>query len=501
MKSFLLLPSLLIWTWLITIIPHPARAQTPVPTDEVDALLADHMAELDIPGAAVAIVQGDEIVYMQGYGTADDSGRPVTPQTPFALASLSKSFTALAVMQLVEAGEVQLDAPVRQYLPWFRTADAAASAQITVRHLLHHTSGFSELEGYERNYEENDPDTIETSIRNLRDATLNHAPGETFEYSNTNYDVLGVLVETVSGQSYGEYVEEQLFDPLQMQNSYTTMKAARANGATRGYYPLFGWTTSYDTWMPYSQATRPAGGLWASAEDMGHYLIAHLNEGRYGETAVISPAGMATVHTPGATIGEEFYYAMGWNQFNFTDAAPPDDPEAAPVAQSHGGEWPNYRAIMVLVPERETGVVVLMNAADRLRNSQFYTAGWNATLLALGQETTDFPLAEDFVMRNGRAAGYALILILLIGMVWSIRQMRRLPAGRPGLHWIVLPLVLEISLVVYLFVWRLEGWTNLRLLLLGDAPDIGLMFLLIAVLTLGWGPLRTMLLWRNRQRT
>ena len=99
------------------------------------------MRSARIPGLAVAIVKGDQIVYAKGYGQADPAGRPVTPQTPFLIGSNTKPFTALAVMQLVEAGKVELDAPVQRYIPWFRVADEQASRQITVRQMLHQTSG------------------------------------------------------------------------------------------------------------------------------------------------------------------------------------------------------------------------------------------------------------------------------------------------------------------------------------------------------------------------
>ena len=99
----------------------------------IDAYVQAQMNESRIPGLALAIVHGDQIVYLKGYGSADPSGRPVTPQTPFMLASLAKPMTTLAVMQLVEAGKLDLDAPVQRYLPWFRVADENASAQITVR--------------------------------------------------------------------------------------------------------------------------------------------------------------------------------------------------------------------------------------------------------------------------------------------------------------------------------------------------------------------------------
>ena len=110
----------------------------------IDAYIEKEMREVHIPGLALGIVHNDEVVHLRGFGEAGPGGRAVTPQTPFILASASKSFTALAIMQLVESGKVDLNAPVRRYLPDFRVADEAASARITVRHLLHHTSGLPE---------------------------------------------------------------------------------------------------------------------------------------------------------------------------------------------------------------------------------------------------------------------------------------------------------------------------------------------------------------------
>ena len=107
----------------------------------IDAYVQAEMQAARVPGLALGIVHGDQIVHLQGFGIADPSGRPVTPQTPFIIGSTTKSMTAVAMMQLVEAGKVELDAPVQRYLPWFRVADAEASARITIRHLLNHTSG------------------------------------------------------------------------------------------------------------------------------------------------------------------------------------------------------------------------------------------------------------------------------------------------------------------------------------------------------------------------
>src|SRR6185503_5294861 len=106
---------------------QPAFAQvTPAKFDEIDSYIRTRMKELGIPGAAIVVVQDDQIIHLQAFGVADGSRRPVTPQTPFFTGSTGKSFTALAIMQLVEAGKLKLDEPVQTYLPWFQVADADA---------------------------------------------------------------------------------------------------------------------------------------------------------------------------------------------------------------------------------------------------------------------------------------------------------------------------------------------------------------------------------------
>src|SRR5688500_4653068 len=120
---------------------------SPTDFEAVDTYITTRMKELGVPGAALVIVQGDHIAHLKAFGVADASGRPVTPQTPFFTGSTGKSFTALAIMQLVEAGKIKLDAPVQTYLPWFQVADADASKMITVRHLLKHLSGLPNSTG------------------------------------------------------------------------------------------------------------------------------------------------------------------------------------------------------------------------------------------------------------------------------------------------------------------------------------------------------------------
>src|SRR5690349_8572586 len=200
----------------------------------VDAYVADRMRAARIPGLALVIVEGDRLVYARGYGRADPSGRPVTPSTPFILGSIAKPFTALAVMQLVEAGKVELDAPVQRYLPWFRVADPAASATITVRQMLYQTSGIPQPPTSQA-IADQDAGALEHAVRALAMVEPIGQPGTTFAYSNGNYDTLGMIVQAVSGQSYEAYVRQHIFAPLDMRNSFASQDEAIRHGMASGY--------------------------------------------------------------------------------------------------------------------------------------------------------------------------------------------------------------------------------------------------------------------------
>src|SRR5215212_8596203 len=149
--------------------------------DAIDAYVQEQMQEMRIPGAALGIVKGDKIVHLEGFGNADDSGREVTPQTPFKIGSMSKSFTALATMQLVEDGKVDLDAPVQRYIPWFRVADPEASSRITVRHLLNQTSGIPTSAGLTYMHKgDSSNDALEKEVRAMSNVELTHTTGEVY---------------------------------------------------------------------------------------------------------------------------------------------------------------------------------------------------------------------------------------------------------------------------------------------------------------------------------
>ena len=206
----------------ITIVATKSGSAAPVgavdPNDfaAIDRYVQKEMDAQRIPGLALGIVEGNRILHLRGFGKADESGRKVTPQTLFFNGSTTKSFTALAIMQLHEAGKLDLDAPVQRYLPWWRVADADASARITVRHLLYQVSGLSKATGNEHATSGDSRASavaLEDQVRQLRSAKLTEPVGKTWQYSNANYNTLGMIVQTVSGQSYETYVGDHILVP------------------------------------------------------------------------------------------------------------------------------------------------------------------------------------------------------------------------------------------------------------------------------------------------
>lgn len=320
----------------------------------IDAYVSAAMDDLKIPGVALAIVRGTRIVHLQGLGMADETGRRVTAQTPFRIGSITKSFTALAVMQLVEAGKLELDAPIQRYLPWFRLADAKASAQLTVRHLLNQTSGLSTLTG---NAFWESQEGLDILVRRLRTVDLSQPVGARFQYSNLNYSIAGLLIEASSGQVYADYLTRHIFVPLAMHHSHATVASAQADGSAMGHlYSLGRMVADMGAAPPIYQ---PAGFVSASVEDMAHYAVAQLNGGRYGEHSVLSEKGIAQLHHPAVSVGQmasvlrDTYYGMGW-VIGPTDGTP---------TVWHNGDTGRFHATLILAPKQGLGVVLLANAS------------------------------------------------------------------------------------------------------------------------------------------
>jgi CubicO group peptidase (beta-lactamase class C family) len=456
----------------------------------IDRYVRSEMDAQRIPGLALGIVHGDRILHVQGFGQADRSGRQVTPETPFLIGSVTKSFTALAIMQLSEAGQVQLDAPVQRYLPWWRVADPDASTQITVRHLLYQVSGLSKATGNAHATSGDTHDSaLEDRVRALSDAELTQPVGTTWQYSNANYWTLGMIVQAVSGQSYEAYVQQHIFDPLQMGNSYTSGTEAERSGLPTGHRYWYGFPVASE--VPFDRGGLGSGGLSSSAQDMSRYLSIYLNDGRFGTTALISPAGAAELQRAGVPTGlDGVSYAMGWDV----------GPVRGIPTISHDGSGFDSHANVVLIPDRQWGVVVMENgenSPDEFFGSRRMTGiAYGVAGLLIGEEPTATSSSRSLWVVYGVVL--VILLIQVAGIVRStrtIRSWRTVPSRRPTG---ALRIALRVGLPL------LVSWTWALLVLVGlpriiraplpavlmGLPDLGYPLVASAVLAFGWGLVR-----------
>lgn len=304
--------------------------------ERVDALMRDYAGER--PGAAVLVIREGEALVRRGYGLADlEAQAPVTPQSNFRLASVTKQFTAAAILLLKEDGRLQLDDPARRWLPSLPEAAHAA----TIRHLLTHTSGLIDYE-----------DVIPQSMtRQLRDADVltllesqnrtYFAPGGGYRYSNSGYALLALIVERASGKSFATFLHERIFAPLGMKNT-----VAHEEGASFVANRAYGYTEENGAWTRTDQSQTSAvlgdGGVYSSIDDLAQWDAALYDE------RLLTAQSLRLAFTPATpTDDASTQYGFGWRITGDT--------------VWHSGETVGFRNVIVRWPERRLTVLVLTN--------------------------------------------------------------------------------------------------------------------------------------------
>jgi CubicO group peptidase (beta-lactamase class C family) len=372
----------------------------------VDSYVTTAMQRHNIPGLALAITQGDQITFSKGYGTAG-GGRIVTPDTPFYIGSQSKSFTALAIMQLVERGKLDLEAPVQTYLPWFQVADPQTSQQITIRHLLQHTSGLSEA-GYVADFP---PDTdLETMVRDLSRANITAPVGTKMQYFNQGYSTLGLIIETVTGQSYGEFIYEHIFAPLKMRNSFTDPGLANTPELSQGYSQVF--MLAVPLKQIVYQSDLPAGYIISTANDMARFLMALGNGGELDGVRILTPENVQLIFTPNYAINST--YGFGWYISQYYD-----EPKI-----THGGDTERFHTSVLLLPERDLSLVILINENHLIKNfNEYNTLFWGVASIL-----TNHPMPKESL--SSLLYGWGFFVLWLIILASAVRKVINLPELR-----------------------------------------------------------------------
>ncbi len=306
--------------------------------DALDSYLEAQTAAHRLPGLALAAVYADGSVDVR----TDGSG--ITSATRFRIGSLSKAMTAVAVLQLVEAGLIDLDAPIQTYLTGFTTQNADWASRITVRHLLNQTSGLSEL-GYDATPDARLGDKLIPSFARARhDAE----PGAQFAYFNANYELLGRIVEVVSGQPYSAYMRERVFAPAGMDDALVYGDPAPTERLAQGHLVLYGFPIPFQEPGTIPEAS---GGISASAADMAAFLRQFVID----EPDILSKVSIAEMLT--TPPGVDSPYGMGWIAETTPDGA---------RVFTHGGSVMTFSSDMALLPDDGAAFALLYNRNNLL---------------------------------------------------------------------------------------------------------------------------------------
>ncbi|MGW9351781.1 serine hydrolase domain-containing protein [Nocardiopsis flavescens] len=358
----------------------------------VDARVRSHLEGAPLPGAAVAVTRGSGVVRAAGYGT-DARGEPVTADTPMGLASVSKAFTALAVVSLAREGRLDLDDPVVEHLPEF-AVDDPRGARITVRQLLTHTSGMSD-----RGFREKSgpvPADLEGAVARLADARMVADPGEASHYHNPNYQVAARMVEVLEGEPFDRVLRARVLDPLGMHDTVTVDTAADvfAAGVARGHVPVLGAAPALPEPPGYFNGS---GGMVSTAHDMARWLVAQGTGGRAADGAPGLPADvLAATHTPLGGDGPAADQALGWTVREGEGEAP---------LLVHGGIQFTYTAHHAVLPG---GVGIAVMAGTGVGAGDASALLWDLVALAQGRgpvgSSAPWLLALDLACLAGAAA-------------------------------------------------------------------------------------------------
>jgi CubicO group peptidase (beta-lactamase class C family)/pimeloyl-ACP methyl ester carboxylesterase len=325
--------------------------------DEVTGKAKTYLKETGTPGIAMGVVKNGQVVCAIALGVTDfKSKAPMTPDTNFHLASVSKSFTAVAVMQLVSAKKLDLDAPITRSVPYFKMADPRYQ-QITLRQLLNHRSGIGDVEDYGWDKPQTDDAALSRYVRSLESEKLLSAPGARFSYSNIAYEIIGAAIEHVSGVSFEAYMAKEIFSKAGMTGTSFLYPAPGSLSQARPHILNEAGVHEESSVYPFSRAHGPSSTLESNVNDMNRWMVAALSnpspllsQGDWRQLWTQGPEAIDLdgdpLVLPGGRIG------LGW----FSGR------EFGENTVLHPGQDTGFKAMLMLNPTKNIGVVMMTNS-------------------------------------------------------------------------------------------------------------------------------------------
>ncbi len=321
-----------------------------------DQVIERGLKELNAPGVAMAVVKDDQVIYARGFGYRDlEKKIPMTPDTILAIGSASKAFTTFAMGILVDEGKLEWDKPVRNYIPWFRLYDPFASERLTPRDLVTHRSG---LPRHDLTWYNNFEASREEFVRRLAHLKPTADLRERFQYNNLMFLTAGYLVEVLTDKKWEDAIRSHVFEPLGMRRTnFSVEDSQKDEDFAFPYREREGKIEQ----IPFRNITNigPAGSINSSVNEMSHWLLVHLNGGKFEGNQIIGPqtvedmhlAHMPTGETPAIPEVSPADYGLGW----FVDSY-----RGHPRVH-HGGNIDGFSALVSMLPQDGVGFVALVN--------------------------------------------------------------------------------------------------------------------------------------------
>ena len=314
---------------------------------QLESVIREELKETNTPGATVAIVQGDRVIYVKAFGTSNvETNSPMTPDMLFRIGSTTKMFTATALVTLAEKGKLKLDEAIGKHIEGLNPKIAA----LTAHQLLTHTSGMIDDAPM---YGDHDDSALGRTIRSWKNDQLFTEPGKIISYSNPGYWLAGFVVESVSKKPFADHMSESIFNPLGMTSSTFRPTVAMTYPLAQGHNASSKSAPTVIRPFADNSASWPAGSMFTNVLDLSRFIIAFMNGGKLEGKQVLSPSVIATLSTPQVSIPSDpnAKYGYGLMVSNYRGVR----------VVEHGGSRSGYGSVIKMVPEHRFAVIVLGN--------------------------------------------------------------------------------------------------------------------------------------------
>lgn len=352
MKKFI------VFTLTIFLIVSTFATQTYALSDSqgeaIQGFLDEACRKSGVPGMSVSILDNNEVFYFSSGYANREKGESASEDTLYELASVSKAFTGMGILLLEEKGLLSTTDTIQTYLPWFTLkyqGKPVDMQSLTLNNFLHHTSGLTNRKHTKDIPEGNTPDMLQKTVEMLVDAELSFSPGKQYDYGTVNYDVLGLVIEKVTGQSYEDFMKEQIFQPLGLHQTYVYKEEALATGyLAQGYRSSFFTTTPYHA--PDYVGNKPAGYIISCTKDMARWM--GIQMGTVKDIPEIYQTVIEKSHQGDKSVSavDNMYYGAGWSV------------NADQTIIEHSGGNPNFRTQVSILPKEGTAICLLTNSAN-----------------------------------------------------------------------------------------------------------------------------------------